>query len=79
MGHTCSDWLLLQSKSDDKSSGVLVWKQRVKLAWDVVVGLNYLHNYISPPCIHKNLKSSNVRACINHPLDLAYSLAQTNA
>lgn len=31
MGHTCSDWLLLQSKSDDNSSGVLVWKQRVMI------------------------------------------------
>uniref|UniRef100_A0A453NNH1 Protein kinase domain-containing protein n=1 Tax=Aegilops tauschii subsp. strangulata TaxID=200361 RepID=A0A453NNH1_AEGTS len=38
----------------------LVWKQRVQAAFDVADGLNYLHHYSNPPCVHKNLKSSNV-------------------
>ncbi|XP_062217282.1 protein LYK5-like [Phragmites australis] len=36
------------------------WRQRVQVAFDVSDGLNYLHNYTNPPCVHKNLKSSNV-------------------
>ncbi|CAN6312231.1 unnamed protein product [Urochloa humidicola] len=38
----------------------LGWKQRVHVAFDVADGLNYLHNYTSPPYVHKNLKSSNI-------------------
>ena len=32
----------------------------MQVAFDVADGLNYLHNYTNPPCVHKNLKSSNV-------------------
>ncbi|CAM0946374.1 unnamed protein product [Alopecurus aequalis] len=49
-----SDWL------HGVGGGTLVWKQRVQAAFDVADGLNYLHNYTNPPCVHKNLKSSNV-------------------
>lgn len=38
----------------------LSWKQRVEIAHDVADALNYLHNFAHPPCIHKNLKSSNI-------------------
>lgn len=38
----------------------LAWKQRVHIAYGVADALNYLHNYTTPPCIHKNLKSSNI-------------------
>ena len=52
-----SDWL----HGEGAGGGVtLAWKQRVQAAFDVADGLNYLHNYTSPPCVHKNLKSSNV-------------------
>ncbi|KAF7084165.1 hypothetical protein CFC21_087844 [Triticum aestivum] len=48
-----SDWL-------HGGGATLVWKQRVQAAFDVADGLNYLHHYTNPPCVHKNLKSSNV-------------------
>uniref|UniRef100_M8C308 Protein STRUBBELIG-RECEPTOR FAMILY 1 n=1 Tax=Aegilops tauschii TaxID=37682 RepID=M8C308_AEGTA len=48
-----SDWL-------HGGGATLVWKQRVQAAFDVADGLNYLHHYTNPPCMHKNLKSSNV-------------------
>lgn len=48
-----SDWLHGRGRA-------LGWKQRVQVAFDVADGLNYLHNYTSPPYVHKNLKSSNV-------------------
>ncbi|KAM0849569.1 hypothetical protein ACQ4PT_053641 [Festuca glaucescens] len=49
-----SDWL------HGGAEATLVWKQRVQAAFDVADGLNYLHHYTNPPCVHKNLKSSNV-------------------
>ncbi|RHN68934.1 putative protein kinase RLK-Pelle-LysM family [Medicago truncatula] len=42
------------------NSVALTWKQRVQIAQDVADALNYLHNYVNPPHIHKNLKSDNV-------------------
>ncbi|ONK79001.1 uncharacterized protein A4U43_C01F1850 [Asparagus officinalis] len=52
-----SDWLHHGKGSVDR---VLSWKHRVRVAYDVADGLNYLHNYTDPPYIHKNLKSSNI-------------------
>ncbi|EOA28483.1 hypothetical protein CARUB_v10024693mg [Capsella rubella] len=49
-----SDWL----HSSDKKT--LTWKQRVEIARDVAEALDYLHNYITPPHVHKNLESTNV-------------------
>ncbi|KAM0868782.1 hypothetical protein ACQ4PT_041118 [Festuca glaucescens] len=49
-----SDWL------HGVGVGTLVWKQRVQAAFNIADGLNYLHHYTNPPCVHKNLKSSNV-------------------
>nr|XP_043636478.1 protein LYK5 [Erigeron canadensis] len=54
-----SDWLHSSFKSM-KYDMVLEWKQRVQIAHDVADALNYLHNFVNPPYIHKNLKSSNV-------------------
>ncbi|XP_010509863.1 PREDICTED: protein LYK5-like [Camelina sativa] len=50
-----SDWL---HSSDKKKT--LTWKQRVEIARDVAEALDYLHNYVTPPHIHKNLESTNV-------------------
>ena len=50
------DWL----HGDGETCSTLGWKQRVQIAYDAADALNYLHNFISPPCIHKNLKISNI-------------------
>ncbi|KAL1206188.1 Protein LYK5 [Cardamine amara subsp. amara] len=50
-----SDWL-----HDSSEKKTLTWKQRVEIARDVAEALDYLHNYITPPHIHKNLESTNV-------------------
>ncbi|VVA23143.1 PREDICTED: lysM domain receptor [Prunus dulcis] len=42
------------------SPTTLSWKQRVQIAHDVADALNYLHNFTHPPCIHNNLKTSNI-------------------
>ncbi|XP_074370612.1 protein LYK5 [Apium graveolens] len=50
-------------KMDDTVSAganVLGWIQRVQIAYHIGDALNYLHNCINPPYIHKNLTTSNV-------------------
>ncbi|GJR65994.1 protein LYK5 [Tanacetum coccineum] len=54
-----TDWLHSTTKYT-KYESVLDWKQRVQIAHDVADALNYLHNYVNPPYVHKNLKNSNV-------------------
>lgn len=53
-----SDWL--HQKKDWSGSTHLGWRQRVQIAFDVADGLTYLHNYMNPPYVHKNLDSSNI-------------------
>jgi len=53
------DWLHSGHKKYENSVS-LSWVQRVHIARDVADALNYLHNYTSPPHVHKNLKSGNV-------------------
>eukprot|EP00249_Psilotum_nudum_P010632 c22663_g2_i1 orf=405-1508(-) len=39
---------------------VLTWVQRVKIAVGAAKGLEYLHEKVQPPIIHRDIKSSNV-------------------
>ncbi|XP_059642802.1 lysM domain receptor-like kinase 4 [Cornus florida] len=56
MNGPLSDWIYHNS-GDQR---FLNWTQRIQIALDVATGLNYLHSYTSPPCVHKDVKSSNV-------------------
>lgn len=38
----------------------LDWNKRIKIAFEVAMGLDYLHNKTSPPLVHGDLKASNV-------------------
>ncbi|XP_043690926.1 probable protein kinase At2g41970 [Telopea speciosissima] len=39
---------------------VLSWNQRVKIAFGAAKGLEYLHEKIQPPIVHRDVRSSNV-------------------
>ncbi|KAK6778901.1 hypothetical protein RDI58_025619 [Solanum bulbocastanum] len=39
---------------------VLTWNQRVKVAFGAAKGLEYLHEKIQPPIVHRDVRSSNV-------------------
>lgn len=39
---------------------VLTWNQRVKVAYGAAKGLEYLHEKIQPPIVHRDIRSSNV-------------------
>lgn len=51
-----SDWL----HAPKNLQSTLSWKQRIQIAYNIADAINYLHNYVNPPHIHKNLKSSNI-------------------
>ncbi|KAG5563213.1 hypothetical protein RHGRI_005838 [Rhododendron griersonianum] len=51
-----SDWIY----HDNIDKRILSWTQRIQIALDVATGLNYIHNYTSPPYVHKDLKTTNV-------------------
>lgn len=39
---------------------VLTWNQRVKIAYGAAKGLEYLHEKVQPPIVHRDIRSSNV-------------------
>ncbi|RAL46977.1 hypothetical protein DM860_017018 [Cuscuta australis] len=39
---------------------VLAWNQRVKIAYGAARGLEYLHEKVQPPIVHRDIRSSNV-------------------
>ncbi|CAA7024269.1 unnamed protein product [Microthlaspi erraticum] len=45
---------------DKTQSRLLHWEQRFKIAKGIAEGLCYLHNFTTPPILHKDLKPSNV-------------------
>lgn len=52
-----ADWL---HPVHGDTSTTLRWRQRVQVAFDVADGLAYLHHYVTPPCVHKNLDTTHV-------------------
>ena len=38
----------------------LDWETRLRIALEVAKGLEYLHEHVSPPVIHRDFKSSNI-------------------
>lgn len=38
----------------------LDWETRLKIALDAAKGLEYLHEHVNPPVIHRDFKSSNI-------------------
>ncbi|XP_027332467.1 probable leucine-rich repeat receptor-like protein kinase At5g49770 [Abrus precatorius] len=40
--------------------GKLDWTRRLKVALDIARGLDYLHERVNPPIIHRDIKSSNI-------------------
>ncbi|KAF9602116.1 hypothetical protein IFM89_025161 [Coptis chinensis] len=43
-----------------KDSPLKLWTMRLKVALDAARGIEYLHTYVVPPVIHRDIKSSNI-------------------
>ncbi|XP_044955104.1 calcium/calmodulin-regulated receptor-like kinase 1 [Hordeum vulgare subsp. vulgare] len=43
-----------------ENSAPLRWELRVNIALDVARGLEYLHDGVVPPVVHRDIKSSNI-------------------
>ncbi|MED6114608.1 hypothetical protein PIB30_081917 [Stylosanthes scabra] len=43
-----------------QSSALMSWAVRIKVALDAARGIEYLHQYATPPIIHRDIKSSNI-------------------
>jgi len=72
------DIWLSHDQSEENSLPVLGWRQRVQIACNIADALNYLHSYVNPPYIHKNLKSSNIVLDANYKAKITnFGLART--
>lgn len=61
-----------------KPEGTDGWIRRIQIALDVANGLQYLHNFTKPACVHKDIKSSNILLDANLRAKIAnFSLAST--
>ncbi|CAN6441416.1 unnamed protein product [Victoria cruziana] len=50
----------LQQRLSDDTGDVLNWQQRLHIALDAAIGLEYLHSGCTPAFIHRDVKSSNI-------------------
>ncbi|KAJ3678966.1 hypothetical protein LUZ61_021130 [Rhynchospora tenuis] len=49
----------LQDKLRDNARS-LTWNQRIRIAYDSALGLEYLHKACNPPLIHRDVKTNNI-------------------
>lgn len=54
------NWLYSMSASDASSASFLTWSQRICIALDVAMGLQYLHELTQPRIVHRDIRTSNI-------------------
>ncbi|KAF3325232.1 protein kinase [Carex littledalei] len=55
----------LQQKLKADDTRPLTWKQRLRIAYQSALGLEYLHKACDPPLIHRDVKTSNILLSAN--------------
>ena len=49
-----------KSAGTNTNPSSLDWETRLRIALEAAKGLEYLHEHVSPPVIHRDFKSSNI-------------------
>lgn len=73
------DWLFAKSCSETSNSRTtLTWCQRISIAVDVAMGLQYMHEHAYPRIVHRDITSSNILLDSNFKAKIAnFSMART--
>ncbi|XP_054810612.1 serine/threonine receptor-like kinase NFP [Prosopis cineraria] len=70
------DWLYPDHSSNCMS--FLTWSQRISIALDVAMGLQYLHDHTQPRIVHRNITASNILLDSKFKAKIAnFSMART--
>ncbi|XP_028772217.1 serine/threonine receptor-like kinase NFP [Neltuma alba] len=75
------NWLYSMSASDSSSGSVsfLTWSQRICIALDVAMGLQYLHEHTQPRIVHRDIRTSNIVLDSSFKAKIAnFSMARTS-
>nr|AEQ49620.1 Nod-factor receptor 5 [Galega orientalis] len=74
------DWLFSEaSKTSNSIVSSLTWSQRIGIAMDVAVGLQYMHEHTYPRIIHRYITTSNILIDSNFKAKIAnFSMARTS-
>ncbi|KAG6749990.1 hypothetical protein POTOM_047068 [Populus tomentosa] len=57
---TCIRIMLVERAGSNTVSISLDWETRLRIALEAAKGLEYLHEHVNPPVIHRDFKSSNI-------------------
>lgn len=70
------EWLFSESS---KTSNSLTWSQRISIAVDVAVGLQYMHEHTYPRIVHRDISTSNILLDSNFKAKIGnFTMARTS-
>jgi len=73
------EWLFSESSKTSDSVGSLTWSQRITIAVDVAIGLQYMHEHTYPRIIHRDITTSNILLDSNFKAKIAnFGMARTS-
>ncbi|CAL0331840.1 unnamed protein product [Lupinus luteus] len=71
------DWMF--SKSTSNSMVSLTWSQRISIAVDIAMGLQYMHEHTHPRIVHRDITTSNILIDSNFKAKISnFSMARTS-
>ncbi|XP_061375162.1 serine/threonine receptor-like kinase NFP [Gastrolobium bilobum] len=73
------NWLFSESSTASSSVTFLTWSQRISIAIDVAMGLQYMHEHTQPSIVHRDITTSNILLDSNFKAKIAnFSVARTS-
>ncbi|CAK8562314.1 unnamed protein product [Lathyrus sativus] len=72
------NWLFSEFSIASSSVASLTWNQRLNIAIDVAIGLQYMHEHTEPSIVHRDITSSNILLDSNFKAKISnFSVART--